>query len=266
MLFWLLSGHSLKMKSKFILQVADILHINLIMKWSKLKYLYIDKKIINNYFQGCQEEFVKQSFPDLLSWSDNNFTINREYVEEMFIERKDLCQQTSKLKKMKLRNDTTFQCNFESSFSSKDKQFLIGVISFLSSTLHDNPCSPSVWLEIGLQKSFSNVWQSRGSAASTKGPGQLLVNGTDLFNKKILSSNPQMKIIKNLFYLSSKVDFTNTFPHNEQPLIPKSCDHIFWIPIEKSDDWIFKDNSGNENIAQFLPWETGYPRGKSLCQ
>ena len=71
-----------------------------------------------------------------------------------------------------------------------------------------------------------------------------------------------MKINKKLFFLSSKVDFTNTFPYNDQPFVPKSCDHYFWIPIENSEDWTSKDKSGNENVVQFLPWEIGYPRGK----
>jgi len=62
--------------------------------------------------------------------------------------------------------------------------------------------------------------------------------------------------------LSFKVDFKNIFPKNEQPLVPKMCEHDFWIPIEKTEAWIFKDNSGNETAVKFLPWESGHPKGK----
>jgi len=40
------------------------------------------------------------------------------------------------------------------------------------------------------------------------------------------------------------------------------CEHDFWIPIEKTEAWIFKDNSGNETAVKFLPWESGHPKGK----
>ena len=73
-----------------------------------------------------------------------------------------------------------------------------------------------------------------------------------------------MKNNISFFFLSSKVDFNNTFPNNDQPFVPKTCDHTFWIPIEKTEDWTSKDKSVNENVVQFLPWEIGYPRGKFI--
>jgi len=46
---------------------------------------------------GCHEEFIKRTFPDLLSWQDANLTFNKEYVKEIFIPREIFCQQSSKL-------------------------------------------------------------------------------------------------------------------------------------------------------------------------
>ena len=78
-LFWLFSGHSLKLKSKFILQVADIFHINLIMKWFKLNYLYFDHKLCTIIFK-----VAKKSLSNSLSliYSPGQITIS-QLIENM---------------------------------------------------------------------------------------------------------------------------------------------------------------------------------------